>query len=899
MGDDDSTRTLGDDLPVRFGPRSASTAVLSGIERFTILKKLGEGGMGSVYAAYDSALDRRVAVKLVRADRRRSGGVVSPREQLLREAQAMARLSHPNVVAIHEVGEIGEDVFVVLELVDGMNLQEWLKESRPAWRQIIDAYVQAGRGLAAAHEAGLVHRDFKPSNVLIRRDGRIQVADFGVVSMGGGSSSDGPSGDADVPQAPSQITFVGRRVGTLAYMAPEQYAGAVVDGRADQYSFCVALWESLYGTRPFAGDGAKLAAAMSDGVVVSPPASAVPRWVEGALRRGLSPRAADRFPSMDELIHVLAHDPARARKRAIALGAGAVAVIALAISALVGWTRDTPTPTPCEGQDAPLARRWNTGRAAAVRDAFARSGVPYAAAASTRVVPQLDAWAAGWVAMRVDACRATRVTGEQSEALLDARMRCLDRQLDEVDQLASALVTTDRDVIARAAQSLALPDVTVCADRDEVLVRVPPPSSSSDRARVAQLEHELAGVRAAERTGRYKAARERATGVARDAIALGFQPLVAEALVIRGRLEELDGDVRAANETLAAAAHAAGTSRDDRTAASALLSLIEVHLTRGEAQAALAIGVAADAAVARTRDAKLEAALVEALGAAHAAAGDGQAGHFLQRALELREAAGRDTVEVAQVLNRLGGLAAGSGDNELARGHYQRALAIVQAQLGPAHPSTAITRANLCYLDALAGKLAEARACQEGVLATLEASLGADHAQVAWALNEVALSQREQGELDGAAARFERALAIWERASGPAHPDVAWPLINLGEIALERSVPARADELCGRALAIVERSSGPTHPDLIEALGCAARAKLAKAPADAVTLARRARQIAMAHGRPADVELDFVLVRALAATGAGDEARQTARGLLAAADGEVRTRIERWLRDHP
>ncbi|HET9988447.1 MAG TPA: serine/threonine-protein kinase, partial [Kofleriaceae bacterium] len=167
---------------MRFGP--LGTALLSGIERFTILAKLGEGGMGTVYAAYDSVLDRRVALKVVRADRRRNNDYVTPRDQLLREAQAMARLSHPNVVAIHEVGQIAEDVFVVLELVDGATLEAWLVERRRDWRTVIGAFIEAGRGLAAAHEAGLVHRDFKPQNVLVRRDGRIQVTDFGVVSMG-------------------------------------------------------------------------------------------------------------------------------------------------------------------------------------------------------------------------------------------------------------------------------------------------------------------------------------------------------------------------------------------------------------------------------------------------------------------------------------------------------------------------------------------------------------------------------------------------------------------------------------------------------------------------------------------------------------------------------------------
>ena len=223
------------------------------VDRFLILDKLGQGGMGTVYAAYDTLLDRKVAMKVVRPDRRTAVGGVPPRERLLREAQAMARLRHPNVVAVLEVGELGDDVYLTLELIEGQTLKAWLRATRRPWRAVVDAFVAAGRGLAAAHAAGLVHRDFKPDNVLIGKDGRIQVADFGVVSMSHGpreptSSRDAAAGDS------GDFTFSGLRVGTPAYMAPEQHAGAVVDARADQFSFCVALWEGVFGERPFVSD---------------------------------------------------------------------------------------------------------------------------------------------------------------------------------------------------------------------------------------------------------------------------------------------------------------------------------------------------------------------------------------------------------------------------------------------------------------------------------------------------------------------------------------------------------------------------------------------------------------------------------------------------------------------
>ena len=902
MGEDESTQTVaGDDVPARFGPRTPS--ILSGIERFTILKKLGEGGMGSVYAAYDSALDRRVAVKVVRGDRRGADAVVAPRVQLLREAQAMARLSHPNVVAIHEVGEIGEDVFVVLELVDGTTLHEWLRERTRTWREIVDAYIQAGRGLAAAHDAGLVHRDVKPANILIRRDGRIQIGDFGVVSMSGSStSSDEPGTRTEPEHVPNDVTFVGRRVGTLAYMAPEQYAGAAVDGRADQFAFCVSLWESLYGERPFAGHGADLATAMRDGTIKAPPTGArVPRHLEAPLRRGLSPKAGDRYPAMDDLLDELARDPERTRRRWLAGGAVACAFAGIATWAWVGWTRRPATTSACTDQDAPLANRWDASRAAAVRAAFATSNVPFAASAAARVTGKLDEWSRRWVDMRVEACRATRVTGEQSDALLDARMRCLDRQLDEVTQVAAALVTTDREVIARAGETLQVPDVTLCANREYVLARIPPPESAPIRARVEAVEHELATARASERTGRYREGRRIATAAAATAEELAFSPLIAEALLARGRLEQQDGDTAAARASLTSAVRLAGTARDDITLASSLVSLLDVLVERAEVPAALALSVATEAAVARTRDRTLEADLAVALGAAHQAAGDLEAETHMQRALALREALyGASSVQVAQLLNRLGGVANERGELDAARALYTRALTIVQTELGTEHPSTAVTRANLCYLDAQAGKLAEARVCQETVLSILERALGPSHPQVAWALNEVGLVQRELGDRDGAATRFDRALAIWETSAGATHPDVAWPLVNLGEIAMERGELRSALASCKRALGIIAATSGEAHPDTIAPLTCLARASLTVAPRDAVTYTSRAIATATAHGHAADAELSFLLAQALTATGEEHRGADIARSALATmpdtARAELRAKITAWLR---
>jgi tetratricopeptide (TPR) repeat protein len=839
--------------------RRAAPAVLPGVDRFTVLDKLGEGGMGTVFAAYDKRLDRKVALKMVRADRRRKASAVSPRDQLLREAQAMARLAHPNVVTVFEVGEHADAVYLVIEFVDGTTLDEWQKQSPRSWREIVAAFIQVGRGLAAAHAAGLVHRDVKPSNILVRRDGRVQITDFGVVSMGGHSTES--SDDSDHEGA--EFTYAGHRVGTPGYMAPEQHAGGPIDARADQFSFGVALWEALFGVRPFAGNGDERLRAARAGTITAPRAnSGVPKYIEQVVRRALAAQPADRYASFEELLGALARDPVRTRRRRLALAAGTVGVVVLAAIGLLGWTRTTERAlSPCTGGETRLVGRWDATRAAAVRAAFAADPRPYARSTGERIVADLDVWAKRWVAMRGEACRATRVTGEQSEALLDARMHCLDRQLEEITQLATALSGTDRSTIARVPQ-LELPDITVCADRDAVLARVPPPTSPLLRERVVQLEEELVRINTLERGGRYRDARNEAVRVAAQATALGFAPLTAEALLTRGRVEDQDGDTKAARASLADAARVAAAARDDRTQAAALIDLVRVLYHSGELAEALTLSIAATAAVERTNDRGLEAELAEQVGAVHEAKGTPEAEAHLQRALALHEQVEHDSLNVARVLNKLAGLWLGDGRVADARKAYERALLIATEKVGAEHPATAIARANVCFLDSEQGKLAEARACQESVLATLERALGEEHPQVAWALNEVALVQRQQGETAAAKARFERALAIWERASGPTHPDVAWPLINLGELANEARDHAAAEALCGRAREVLDRAKLAAS-DVAPALVCLAEALIRRKPREAVAVATRAHE-AVAN-TPAAAELAKLVARSKAA----------------------------------
>ncbi len=866
-GSDPTTETQAEPIVPRTRP-APELGPASKIDRFVVLEKIGEGGMGTVFAAYDEQLDRKVAVKVVRSDRRTLLGGMSPRERLLREAQAMARLTHPNVVSVLQVGELGDDIYVALEYIDGKSLKRWLREAKRPWREIVDAFRQAGRGLAAAHDAGLVHRDFKPDNVLVGRDGRIQVIDFGIVSMGGHSgSSSGTTTDPGLKASQEHVTFAGLRVGTPAYMAPEQHDGDGVDARADQFAFCVALWEALYGQRPFTGgDVDQLAEAMRKGDVRPPPPTAqVPRWLEAPLRRGLRAAPAQRWPSMAALLAELGRDPAAARRRWLWRGALAVALAGAGATAYVGWTRSAAAPAACRAAERHLAGTWDAARADELRASFAATGLPYQATASTRTIEQLDGWARGWVRAHTATCEATHVHREQSEALLDVRMACLERRRAEVDALADVLVQGEPDVVSRAVEATAaLPPLAACDDADALLAAVPPPSDPTVRAQVDALRAELDAVRALEKTGRYPAALPRARAAAERAAAIPYPPIHTEATELRADVELTNGNLAEARAGHEAAATLAGQSGQDVLLADALVGLVATLADQALGGEALAVATAARATVLRAGDRTLEGDLLSYLGSAYEAAGKlPEAEQALRDALALREAIhGPDNYRVAQALNRLAGLTSVMGRAAESRALYTRALAIVETALGPGHPSTAVTRANLCFLDATDGKLREAAACQSDVLRVLEAALGPDHPQVAWALNDAALIQTELGDRAAARAGYERALAIWEKTSGPDHPDVAWPLVNLAELAMLDRQPAQAEPLCRRALAIVEAAVGPDHPDAAHPLACLGLALVELRPREAIAPLTRA--LALLQATPNDPAGEAKVAAALA-----------------------------------
>jgi serine/threonine protein kinase len=343
-------------------PEPERAAALGKIGRFTVLRKLGQGGMGVVYVGLDERLGREVAIKLLRA---RKGELDQAR--LVREAQVMARLSHPNVVRIYEIGDEDGAPFIVMELVDGITLKQWLKQAVRSQAKILAIFDAAGRGLTAAHAKGLVHRDFKPDNVMIADDGRVLVMDFGLARSNAATaeSKEDLAERERVGHGPlTNLTVTGHIVGTPAYMAPEQLGARRVDARTDQFAFCIALWEALYGRRPFAEDNLMVRArAVMDGALLVPRGARVPRWLRRALERGLTVDPEQRWPSMPALLEALRLRPRRPRAATLALGLVSAVALVVVLARELREPRERASDAqsvlaePSAGNDAALVEQ--------------------------------------------------------------------------------------------------------------------------------------------------------------------------------------------------------------------------------------------------------------------------------------------------------------------------------------------------------------------------------------------------------------------------------------------------------------------------------------------------------------------------------------------------------------
>ncbi len=536
---------------------------------FEIVGRLGAGGMGMVFEGRDTMLDRRVALKLLHPSR--AGGHIAP-ARLLREAQALAKLSHANVVTVFEVGMAGDDPFVAMELVEGNTLLEWMKQPR-TWREVADIFLAVGRGLAAVHALGLVHRDFKPSNVMIDRRGVPKLGDFGLVTTIDEPPTNGAATDTTSSQT---LTQAGSVMGTPAYMAPEQRSGAAVDARADQFSFAKSLLEAL-------PDGA-------------------PAALQPILTRALADAPADRYPAMEPLLAALARVRRGNRARWIAAGV-TVAVIAI-VAIAWGFGRAQSAVETCARPTDRVAKVWNPVRRAALQAHLIGIDPVLGHERFTVGAGVLDRGGDRWLDQRVDACQAARAN-RQSGELLDRRMSCLDRALLELDETAAVLErTTDRATLDNAMKgAIALPALDDCADVAALLELLPRPTNPTQRAEADALTKDLVEIDVALRTGGTKTTNVsmRAREAVDRARRLDDPDTLARALRSRAGIERELGAGAPLVTTLHEAITQASAARDDRLVSELWTTLLAVLVTQNKAEEARTLLPAAEAALARTR----------------------------------------------------------------------------------------------------------------------------------------------------------------------------------------------------------------------------------------------------------------------------------------------------------
>jgi len=748
----------------------ASEAVRIG--RYQLVREVGTGGGGSVFVARDPELDRDIALKLITATS------AELRSRALSEGQALARLSHPNVVPVFDVGVAGERVYLVMELVRGESLRAYAE--RASLRDVVRAYRQAGDGLEAAHAAGLVHRDFKPDNAVIGADGRVRVIDFGLA--------------VEAPRA-GETTAVGvARGGTPAYMAPEQQRGEAPTPAADQYAFAVSLREAALRV---AGD-------------------ALPRWLDVIVRRGAAEQPAARYPSMAALLRALADDPrTRWRRRALI-----TAPVVLAIAGFAIGRRGEVEPPPCDGAAA-LAPVWTPGRATAAHAHLAGLATPFAAVSAPRAREALAGYATRWIASHDAACVAAR--SEPSAMVIDRRAACLARARTQFDATLELVTRADADGLPAAMRTLTeLPDLARCDDPAALLDDVPPvPAAQRDAAAVIAAEVARAQVRIEAAT---PDAIERADAAVARARELGYRPLLAVSLLAQGRariaLDQRDrayaplaeaythafavGDHATAVEAFARAAWVKGRSATEAGGALAGLDVVTAIAERlgprdrfAHALLHNSAGVTLNAA---GHPGQARARLTAALALARDVSGPGAvelASVRTSLALVTTDAAERDRLlaeAVATVTERLGGdhplvlearmhAAFGIEDEARARAALRPPCARF-AELHPTHRATIVECASeLLWLDLAAGATADARASAALVLAA--AGDGVDAERVAIARAFAALLA---GDHRAAAAELA-AVATRVRPRADAAP---WELLFAAEVELARALVARA-----------------------------------------------------------------------------------------------------------
>ncbi|GEM_PF-934902 len=771
------------------GPVAVSTGPR--LSRYVLLERVGSGGFGTVYLAYDPELDRRVAIKLLHTE---TDGDAHAAASLVREARALARFSHPNVVSVYDIRQYdtsgatvitdipARGVFLVMELVDGISLSTWLQHAR-SWREIVPVFIAAGRGLAAAHAHGLVHRDFKASNVLLSRDGRVLVADFGLAQ-----TEEGLREHDDL-------------AGTPTTMAPEQIDNRTVDARADQFAFCASLYRALHGAAPYPGD--TIEAQTHARRTITPPTQSptrgVPPWLHDAVRRGLAIDPTARFASMDSLLEAI--DPTIRQRRRLRTTVGLVLTVSAGAAYGIGSSQESRTD-PCGATVEVVTTTWNPEVSSMVMEQLDASG-PAGNDAAERVTARLDRYADELARARRNLCEQASDASDGVLPPLSDGGECLDECSWELRGLVDLLLTASADTAENAvsaASALSPPEECVTGLRRFRRTQRP------DRAvarELARLRPDLSHVISLLRTGSFERAREDVESLVEEATRVGHGPFMAEVEYWRGAIYNSVGKYEDAVSALSRASWLAEEHRLDDIVAHARIELVYVVGYRLARIAEADLWAQhARAAIARLEhDRMLTADLLDRVGTVHYAANrleDALAAY--QESFTFRDAGlPEDDPERGTSMNNIGTALGALGRHAEARLWHERAVAFRRRVLGDSHSAVASSQNNLGVALRGLGRYREARNMLEHSLATRERTLGANHPMVAVTLHNLGDVLQRLGHVEAARTMHERGLEI-RLSVLPDHPDVAASRVFLCGTLATLGAYDRAEVLCRAAL---------------------------------------------------------------------------------------------------
>ncbi|MGH1346056.1 MAG: protein kinase domain-containing protein [Nannocystales bacterium] len=755
--------------------RLFNTDASNKIDRYSVIKRIGRGAMGSVYLAYDGHLDRKVALKIIR----RASEDDNASRNLL-EARAMARVKHPAVVGIFDVGRFDRWLFLAMEYVGGLSVRQWLSEARRDWREIAEHFAFVGDGLAAAHRAGMSHGDIKLDNLRFSSAGKLRVLDFGLARFA--EQSDGEAGTAG---------------GTLGYMAPELLAGQRPGGLSDQFAFCVSLWEALSGERPFPGRSvaeqrvfhrAKLPELRVSGVGSSA--------LRNCLRRGLARSPESRYPNMDQLLEVLGASIRQQRRVRRTASVAAVVGASIGVTSLVVARDERPS---CEDVASLEHQLWTADERSAVAGAFLGDAERRTDGRGRRLLAALDTYAHRWAVRSNESCEARDGDEDAASAeLLQLRVSCLEGARTGFRALVGALGELEpdggRQMLMRSGDVTgALADPAACSDAS-VVMSLGAPASDAQRDDVISVSTDLTLAEVYRRLGNLELASELTATALEEADALRHPPLQAAGYLARGLLLADTGDIEASASHLRISLGHALRGQDNETAAKAAEQL--AHIVGYE--------------LARPTEGE----------------------HWLWIAEEIRLGLPAEARDTAAINSIRAAIQVRAGDYEDAVVSYTQAIADTRRtneakqQDSSSDPLLATLHNNLGSALSLLGREGRARRHFASALDIRLRALGNDHPLVGSALRNLGTAEMEAGETSAAQEHLEQALAIQERAYGPDSLRTVYTLTSLSRLHCRAEEFEVGLSLASRGLALQRRELGGDHPVTGECLAVLAHCQI-------------------------------------------------------------------------